>query len=460
VLCVVLQAFVDRLVQGWRARALAFAWTYRRNYVYKLGGPVAEPVGSLHAVLEEFACAAETVDNGGGNGEDVDGGDADTSCAVPCAELVPAALRLATDAVHDAALADGLALSIRMAVVVFVNATVTITAAGLELHTRTDVPCAPRLLLHDGFAVSARAYVPVALPHGGVDAVGFDAGLLAGELLPLAANMFPLLGALLRPAWLRGADLRPVFVLATSPPDVTHAVVWAMHTFGGFAVTRTLTGADTDTSVPADDEPYILFIDAKLRELTREDTSVIARALARRMAVVVAADTVPEVLYAAECEYLRLALCHVRVSMPLCAIKHQVACEQLLFACTTAYATQRRAAALSFIAAKSELMYRLDYSAHRRLVPTMLMEMFQSGLGLQLAAGKTCSIRAVHAMLTLYHERRCPDDMMRPECSVEDVLAAAAAFRQYFGSHFGFEPLVYDNAKGVFLNLQDTRMHE
>ena len=456
------QASVNKLVRGWRARAAARAWVYRQSYVYKLGGSVAELLGSLHTMLEETA-REENV--GGQPGSTADDGDVDT-CVRPaddvpaCAELLPAALRLAADAIHDAALADGLALNIRMAVVVFANATVTITAAGLELHTRVDTMCAPRLMLQDGPAVSARAFVPVALPHGGADAVGFDAGLLAGELLPLAANLFPLLGALLRPAWLRGADLRPVFVLATSPSDVTHAIVWAMHMFGGFAVTRTLSGGDADTRVPADDEPYILFIDAKLRELTQEDTGVIARALARRMAVVVAADAIPAVLYAAECEYLRLALCHVYVNTPLCAIKHQVTCEQLLFACTTAYATQRRTAALSFIAAKSELVYRLDYSAHRRLVPTMLMEMFQSGLGLRLTTGKTCSLRTVNAMLTLYHERRCPGDMMQPECSAEDVLTAAAAFRQYFGSHFGFEPLTYDTKTLLFFNLEDTSMYE
>jgi hypothetical protein len=439
-----LQTVVNSLVAAWRARAAAAAWVYRQQHVYALGGPAAVLVCPLHTALEELAVAVRR--------HDADMGATD---AFP-PELLPAALRLAADVIHDEADAEGTVLCIRMSVIVFVNATVTITAAGLELHGRVDPPKASAGIP----AVSARAYVPISLPHGGVDAISFDAGAFASELMPVAADVFPVLGALLRPAVLRSADLRPVFILATSPQDVTHAFVWALHTFGGHAVTRVMTGTAADTRVPTDTEAYILFIDAKLREVTREDVAAIARALACQMAVVIAADTVPPILYTDECEYLRLALMHVRVDAPLSAVKHQVVCEQLLFACTTAYQQQRHSTALSFITTTPALRYRLDYSAHRRLVPTLLMEMLQSGFGLRLVAGKSCYKRTVDAMLELYHVRRCPGDMVRPQCHVDDVLAAAAAFRQYFGSHFCFESLSFDPKTTCFLNLDVGAMPE
>ena len=407
-----LAADVDATMQAFRNQYAACSWLYHAP-----SAMLFELVhGGVHVQILNTLCDAMR-----------------EVCSVRAAHAA-LTVNLAMSKVHDALLESGRTLRIDSRILLFRDTIITMASDGLALRKVDALPVID--VLAAAAPVAARCFVDVAFVYEPMMPV------LAHDVL-----LLEVLGAVLRPSVLRREDLRPVCVLLTGPAHMQHPWIRAIETLVDLAIIQYTPGRDV--RAPSQYDPYVLCVNCMQHDMEVADVHALHTALARNVAVVIVSNTVPAVLLHGDANdavtYLRLVTVHV----PLEAADAFSPLPSILMQSQTAYNRGKARGAMTHGFVRQDPRLRLNYmqSAH-----TLLLEMLQAS-DLCIMSHEEAPLSLVVAAYSAYCVVRCGTAGV-PPCTAEQVLRAAAGFRDLFGQSASYPIVAYDARKAVFKQLR------
>jgi hypothetical protein len=249
-----------------------------------------------------------------------------------------------------------------------------------------------------------------------------------------------MLGAILRPPALRRGDARPILLLATHDPVLLeHPLITTVREYCQLSIVSAL------PATPG--QAFVLLLDQGT--LTDAAVSDIHTALDMGMAVVVHGHSVPQQFAAPEHARLRYCAVHVHADTPLRAGVLEDARHHILPATQAAYKREGRVSPQNRF--NLSFLNSLALSRHRVPGPadavSVVVELLQCGMGLQIRPGQRCALTAVAAVYDTYAAAR---HVFEP-VTAEAVLQAAVLYRSMFGRMVEVCSVAHD--AGVFTNL-------